>query len=195
VTQKSIGAQTILFPTPVLIVGTYDRNGQPNLMTAAWGGICCSDPPCLAIALRKATYTYGNLMDKKAFTVSCLSETQVAEADYYGMVSGRQENKWAATGITPVKSDRVEAPYGREFPLVLECRLLHTIEIGLHTQFIGEILDIKADPCILNDEGLPDIDKLKPFFYDPANRNYFGTGPFLGRGFSVGKGIKSHRKE
>lgn len=194
-TQKSIGAKTILFPTPVLVVGTYDRNDQPNLMTAAWGGICCSDPPCLAIALRQATYTYENLMARQAFTVSCLSESRVAEADYYGLVSGRNENKWAATGITPVKSDLVDAPYGREFPLVLECRLLKTIEIGLHTQFIGEILDIKADSGILDDQGLPDIAKLKPFFYDPANRNYYGTGPFLGRGFSIGKEIKSRPEE
>jgi flavin reductase (DIM6/NTAB) family NADH-FMN oxidoreductase RutF len=188
--KKSLGAQTILFPTPVLVVGTYDFNDRPNLMTAAWGGICCSDPPCLAISLRKATYTYGNLMARKAYTVNCLSESQAGLADFYGIVSGRNQDKWAASGITPVKSDLVDAPYGQEFPLVLECRVIKTIEIGLHTQFIGEIMDIKAGEEILGENGLPDIAKLKPFLFDPANRNYYGIGNLLGPAFSIGKGIK-----
>jgi flavin reductase (DIM6/NTAB) family NADH-FMN oxidoreductase RutF len=188
--KRSIGAQTILFPTPVLVVGTYDPNDRPNLMTAAWGGICCSVPPCLAISLRKATYTYGNLMTRKAFTVNCLSESQAAAADFYGLVSGRNQDKWAASGITPVKSDLVDAPYGKEFPLIIECRVIKTIEIGLHTQFIGEIMDIKAGEEILGENGLPDINKLKPFLFDPANRNYYGIGPLLGPAFSIGKDIK-----
>jgi flavin reductase (DIM6/NTAB) family NADH-FMN oxidoreductase RutF len=188
--KKSIGAQTILFPTPVLIVGTYDSNDRPNLMTAAWGGICCSDPPCLAISLRKATYTYGNLILRKAFTVNCLAESQAAAADFYGIVSGRNTDKWSATQITPVKSDLVDAPYGQEFPFVLECRVIKTIEIGLHTQFIGEIMDIKAGEEILGQNGLPDIAKIKPFLFDPANRHYYGIGPLLGPAFSIGKGIK-----
>ena len=68
--MKSIGAKTIVYPTPVLIVCTYDGEGRPNGMTVAWGGICCSDPPCIAVALREATYSYGNLMHRRAFTVS-----------------------------------------------------------------------------------------------------------------------------
>jgi len=188
--KKSIGAQTILFPTPVLIVGSYDADDKPNLMAAAWGGICCSDPPCLAISLRKATYTFGNLMARKAFTVNCLSESQAAEADYYGIMTGRNTDKWAATGVTPVKSDLVDAPYGLEFPFTVECQVIHTIEIGLHTQFIGKVMDIKASGEILGDNGLPDITKLKPFLFDPANRNYYGIGPFLGAAFSIGLAIK-----
>lgn len=123
VMKKSIGAKAILFPTPALVVGTYDRSGKPNLMTSAWGGICCSDPPCMAISLRKATYTYGNVVERKAFTINILSETQVKEVNYYGLTSGRNEDKFSRTGITAIKSDRVDAPYGQEFPLVLECKL------------------------------------------------------------------------
>ena len=108
--KKSIGAMTIIFPTSVLIVGTYDVFGKPNLMAAAWGGICCSRPPCVAISLRKATYTYGNIVEKNAFTINILSETHVKEADYYGIATGKDVDKFAATGITPVKSEIVDAP-------------------------------------------------------------------------------------
>jgi flavin reductase (DIM6/NTAB) family NADH-FMN oxidoreductase RutF len=87
--KHSRGAKTIVFPTPVFIVGTYDEAGKPNLMAAAWGGICCSKPPCLSVSLRKATYTYGAIVARGAFTVNIASEQYVKEADYVGMVSGR----------------------------------------------------------------------------------------------------------
>ena len=187
--KKSIGAKTIVFPTPVFIVGTYDKVGKPNAMTVAWGGICCSSPPCVAISLRKATYTYGNLMEHKAFTVNIPPETHVEEADYFGMVSGRDKDKFSVTGLSPIKSDLVNAPYIKEFPLALECKVIHDFEIGLHTQFIGEILDIKADESVLGEKGLPDINKVNPILFDPSHRNYYEIGAFLANGFSVGKEI------
>ena len=101
----------VITPTPVFIVGTYDSDGKPNVMTAAWGGISCSVPPCVAVSLRKATYTYGCVVEQKAFTISLPSEDYVKEADYFGMVSGRDVDKFAATGLTPVKGDLVNAPY------------------------------------------------------------------------------------
>jgi flavin reductase (DIM6/NTAB) family NADH-FMN oxidoreductase RutF len=185
--KKSVGAKTIIFPTPVLIVGTYDSSGKPNLMAAAWGGICCSRPPCVAISLREATYTHGNIVERKAFTINILSESRVKEADYYGIATGRDEDKFAVTGITPVKSELVDAPYGKEFPMVLECNLLHTIEIGLHTQFIGEIMDVKAEVEVLGDNGLPDIEKVKSFLFDSSNRGYYGFGEYLVKAFSIGR--------
>ena len=75
--KKSLGAKTLVYPTPVFVVGTYDANGKPNVMTASWGGICCSQPPCVAVSLRKATATYGNIVARKAFTISIPSETYV----------------------------------------------------------------------------------------------------------------------
>ena len=146
--KKSLGAKTLVYPTPVLVIGTYDNEGNPNAMTAAWEGICCSSPPCVTISVRKATYTYGNLMYKKAFTLNIPSESYVKEADYFGIVSGKKEDKFAKTGLTPVKSDIVDAPYISEFPVNLECKIIHVIEIGLHTQFIGEVMDVKIDDTI-----------------------------------------------
>jgi len=185
--KKSIGAKTLLFPTPVLMVGTYDQDGKPNLMNAAWGGVCNSQPPSVAVSLRKATYSHACIIARKSFTVGIACASQMVEADYIGMASGRVGNKFETTGLTPVRSDLVDAPYAEEFPLVLECRLLHVFELGLHTQFVGEILDVKAGCEVLGDDGLPDILKIKPLIYDTAHKGYYGVGEFLGQAFSVGK--------
>jgi flavin reductase (DIM6/NTAB) family NADH-FMN oxidoreductase RutF len=185
--KRSFGAKTILYPTPVLVVGTYDIGGKPNVMTAAWGGICCSTPPCVAVSLRKATYSYHNIVHRKAFTISVPSERYVKDADYFGIASGKTEDKFAASKLTAVRSHLVDAPYVQEFPLVLECRLLHTFELGLHTQFVGEILDVKVDETALGETGSPDLEKLRPMIYAPEIQAYYGVGRRLGKAFSVGK--------
>jgi len=184
--KKSIGPQAIIQPNPVLIIGSYDQNGQANMMTVAWGGICCSKPPCAAISLRQATHTYGNIQHQKAFTINIPSTSFVKEADYVGIYSGKQENKFESLNLTPVKSDVVNAPYVKEFAVVLECEVLKVVEIGLHTQFIGEIKDIKADESILAENGLPDIAKVQPFIYNAAGPDYYALGDFLGKAYSVG---------
>lgn len=178
--KKSIGPRTIVYPAPAFIVGTYDLSGKPNVMTAAWGGICCSSPPCVAVSLRKATYTYGSIVEKKAFTINIPSEKYLKEVNYFGTASGRTEDKFKNSGLTPVKSDIVDAPYVQEFPIVLECNLLHTIEIGLHTQFIGEIMDVKAEEDTLGDKEIPTIDKVKPIIFTPGLGMYHGVGSYLG---------------
>lgn len=188
--KKSVGASTILYPTPVLIVGTYDKDGKPNGMTAAWTGICCSSPPCVTVSLREATYSYGNIVESKAYTLNIPSERYAAEVDYFGIVSGKTEDKFKDTGLTPVKSELVNAPYIKEFPLIIECNLLHTFEIGLHTQFIGEIIDVKADETVLAENGMPDIKMVNPILYATAEKGYFGVGEKIGDAFSIGKGIK-----
>jgi flavin reductase (DIM6/NTAB) family NADH-FMN oxidoreductase RutF len=185
--KKSLGAKTIAYPTPVFVVGTYDKQGKPNVITVAWGGICCSTPPCIAVSLRKVTYSYGNIVQWKAFTVSIPSEAHLREVDYIGIVSGKVEDKFAAAKLTPVKSDLVDAPYVEEFPLVLECRLVHTAELGMHTMFVGQIMDVKADEQSLGPDGVPDLAKLRPMIYAPEVRQYFGFGAPLGKAFSVGK--------
>lgn len=185
--KQSLGAKTLLFPTPALMIGTYDKSGRPNLMNAAWGGVCCSEPPCIAVSVRKSRHTYDAIVERTAFTVGIADEAHMAEADYVGIASGRSADKFTATGLTAVKSELVDAPYAEEFPLVLECRLVHTFELGVHIQFVGEIVDVKADRDILDEDGLPDILKLKPLVFDTAHRGYHSVGPLVGKAFSVGK--------
>ena len=184
--KNSIGAKTLVYPTPVFVVGTYDERGRPNIMTAAWGGICCSDPPCVAVSLRKATYSYGNIVKSQAFTISIPSVSQVKEADYVGNYSGRDQDKFAATGLTPVRSELVDAPYVKEFPLVVECRLVHTIELGLHTQFVGEVADVKADESVMTGRML-DIKKVRPLAFTPDTQQYYGIGDLVGKAFKIGE--------
>ncbi|MGZ4908011.1 MAG: flavin reductase family protein [Halobacteriota archaeon] len=190
--KKSIGAHSIVYPAPIFIVGTYDVKGKPNVMTAAWGGICCSAPPCVAIALREATYTYRNIVERNAFTISIPSEVYVKEADYFGIASGKHVDKFAAAGLTPAKSDVVDAPYVDEFPFVLECQLLQSVEIGGHTQFIGEIKDIKVDEDVIK-EGAPLIEKIAPLILGIDNMSYYGVGKYVAKAFSIGKEIKEKK--
>ena len=187
--KKSLGANTLVYPTPVFVVGTYDQDGKPNVMTASWGGICCSQPPCVAVSLRKATCTHGNIVARKAFTISIPSEEHVKQADYFGMVSGRNVDKFAKSGLTPMKSDRVDAPYVKEFSLIVECRLVHTFELGLHTQFVGEVMDVKAEEAVMAGGGWVDIKKLKPLAFAPDSRGYYGMGKFIGKAFSIGEKV------
>ena len=187
--KKSLGAKTLVYPTPVFVVGTYSPNGQPNVMTAAWGGICCSQPPCVAVSLRQATYTHGNIVARKAFTISIPSEAHLRAADYFGLVSGREVDKFAAAKLTPVRSDRVDALYVKEFPMVIECRLAHMFELGLHTQFVGEILDVKVEEAALDSSGAADIKKVKPLVFAPDMQAYYGIGDFIAKAFSAGKSL------
>jgi flavin reductase (DIM6/NTAB) family NADH-FMN oxidoreductase RutF len=187
--KKSLGAKALALPTPVWIIGTYDQDGRPNAMTAAWCGVCCSKPPCVAISLRKATYSYGSITQRQAFTVSIPSEKHVKEADYLGIASGKTSDKFKSAGLTPVQSTIVDAPYVKEFPFVLECKVLHTFELGLHTQFVGEIMDIKADEVVLSPDGVPEITKIKPFVFLPEILTYHAIGECLGQAFSIGRQI------
>ncbi len=191
-TKIHLNPNTILHPHPVLLVGTYGADGKPNLMNAAWGGICCSDPPCVAVSLREATLTYHNILNSQAFTVGIPSRKFVEIADYVGIVSGRDHDKFKDTALTVLKSEKVNAPLAVEFPYSLECRLYQHHKLGLHTIFIGEILGILADEAVLGEKGLPDIDKVQAILYGGFGSNYyFAVGEKLGEAFSVGKKIKS----
>jgi flavin reductase (DIM6/NTAB) family NADH-FMN oxidoreductase RutF len=182
--KKSIGARTLAVPSLVWIVGTYDENGKPNMMTAAWGGVCCSRPPCIYVSLREATYSYGNILKRKAYTVSIPGEEYWREADYAGVASGRDTDKFKDTFLTPTNSKVVDAPYVEEYPLVLECKLKEVVSLGLHTMFVGEIIDVKADQDMLSN-GRPDIQKIKPLLYSSGDRSYHSVGPRMANAFSI----------
>lgn len=184
--KRSLGAKTLAYPVPVWLIATYGDDGRANAMTASWAGICCSKPPCIGVSLRKATYTYGSLVARRAFTVNVPPVSLAAETDYLGAASGRQEDKLAKLGLTVTRSEVVDAPILDACPLVLECRLLHDLEIGLHTLFVGEILDVKADEAVLGANGLPELDRIRPFVYSPEARTYHAIGELLGHAGALG---------
>lgn len=186
----SLGPQAFALPAPVFLVGTYDGERRPNIMAAAWGGICASQPPCLAVSLRRATWTHASLSAREAFTVSIPSVRQAAQADFAGLVSGRHEDKFAALGLTPVPGEHVDAPYVDECPVVLELALRHTLELGSHTQFVGEIMDVKVDGGCLRPDGLPDPARIEALCFAPLTQEYYGMGEFVARAFALGKTAK-----
>jgi len=185
--KRSLGARALVYPTPAFLVGTYDPDGRPNIMTAAWAGICCSRPPCLAVSLRKATHTHGSILHRKAFTISVATTAQVREVDFAGIYSGRDRDKLDDLGLTAVRSSLVDAPYIDEAPLVLECELRHAHELGLHTQFVGEILDVKAEESTLDERGLPLIDRVDPLIYAAGDQSYYKVGQRVAQAFSAGR--------
>ena len=188
--KRSLGAKTLALPTPVWIVATYDSKGKENGMTVAWGGICCSKPPCVCVAVREATYTYAAILERKAFTVNVPSAEQVKIADYFGIASGRDTDKFATAGLTATRAEHVDAPLIEEFALNLECRLIHILEIGLHTLFVGEIIDVKAHESILDDNDRLSLEKLNPPSFCTGSATYYAVGPALGAAFSIGEQIK-----
>jgi flavin reductase (DIM6/NTAB) family NADH-FMN oxidoreductase RutF len=185
--KKTIGIQMPLYPAPVLIIGNYDEKGKPNVMTAAWGGICCSVPPCITISVQKIRYSYKNILDRKAFTVNIPSEKYVKEADFFGMVSGRNHDKFEETKLTPIRGEKVDAPYIEEFPISIECQLVHTLELGTHVMFVGEVLNaLASEECLAND-GYPDPTLVQPVIFSPKFRHYYALGSDLGEAYKLGK--------
>lgn len=185
--KQSLGARPVAYPLPVFVVGTYDHDGKPNAMVAAWGGIVSSDPPSIAVSVRPSRYTYRNLMEKRVFTVSIPPVRFMAEADFFGIAPGDTTEKFSATGLTPVRSTLVDAPYVREFPVVLECRVINRVEIGSHIQFIGQILDVKADESVLGPDGKIDLIKADPLIFDALRSEYLAVGNVVGKAFLTGK--------
>ncbi|MBR4264702.1 MAG: flavin reductase family protein [Bacteroidales bacterium] len=181
--RKDFGAKAILFPMPVLIIGTYNADGTPNAMNAAWGGI--SDDTQISICLSPTHKTVENLKLKKAFTVSVADAKHLAECDYVGIASGNNvPDKFAKAGFTAVKSDKVDAPLIAELPFALECEMISYDDQTC--RLVGEIVNVCADESILTD-GKIDIAKLQPLVYNPSAHTYHVVGNKVGNAFSDGK--------
>ena len=179
----SLGTPTALLPKPIAVIGSYSKAGEANIMTAAWIGICNSRPPKIAVSMREATQSYHNITHNQAFTVSIPSTDFMTHTDYVGIVSGRDHDKFEELQLTPILSDSVYAPYIQEFPVVIECRVTEMHDLGSHRQFIGEIIDVKADVAVLGTKGKIDLKKVAPFVFD--DRGYYGIGPYISKAFTT----------
>ena len=187
--KVSLGAKTIALPLPAWVICTYDEASRPNAMAASWTGVCCSIPPCVYFAARESRYTYECVTARRAFTVCIPGTDQAAATDYFGTASGRKVDKVAAAGYTAIQAEHVDAPYIEEFPLVIECKLIQAHELGSHTMFIGEIVDVKCDENMLGAEGKVDGSKLRPFIYSPGDSKYYTVTGELGKGYQLGRSI------
>lgn len=186
--RKHLSPKPYLYPLPVLIIGTYDENGLPNAMNAAWGTVC--DINQVAVFLSANHKTTKNILLKRAFTISIADSKNVIEADYVGLVSGNtNSNKLEKTNWTILKSEVVDAPIFNELPLTLECKLVSYNE---ETEcVVGEIINVSVDEDILDENNKIDLNKFKPISYDTANHAYIALGEKVGNAFQDGLKIKS----
>ena len=186
--RKNLKAKAYVYPLPVLIIGTYDENGVPNAMNAAWGTVC--DTAQVAIVLSAGHKTVKNLLKSGEFTLSIADENNVVAADYVGLVSANQTpDKLQKTGWTIQKGEFVNAPIIQELPLALECKLVSYDE---DTEIcIGEVVNVSADERILDENGKVDVRKLRPICYASEVREYFALGQSVGKAFSDGLKLKN----
>lgn len=183
--RKNFGVKSWVYPQPVLIIGTYDADGNPDAMNAAWGGQYDDNQVMLCLGDHKTT---DNIHLKGAFTVSFATSSQVVASDYVGIVSANDEpEKIKKSGFTTTKSELVDAPIINELPLTLECKLIKFNEDG---NVIGEILNVSADESILDENGNIDAEKLDAIIFDPTNATYLRLGEKVGNAFSDGKKLK-----
>lgn len=181
--RVDFGAKPLMFPMPVLIIGTYDENGVPNAMNAAWGITTDFQEITISLSEHKTT---ENLMKTGAFTVSMATENTVIACDYVGVESANNNpDKFAKAGFHAVKSTRVNAPLIQELPMALECKV-KSFEDDI---LVGEIVNVCADESVITD-GKIDPKKLKPIAYDPCNNTYVTLGDVVGKAFSDGLKLK-----
>ncbi len=181
--KVNFGAQTFMYPMPVLIIATYDADGNADAMNAAWGGI--HDTNQIGICLSPEHKTTANILLKKAFTVSMADAAHVAGCDYVGLVSGNKEkDKIKKAGFTVSKADNVDAPVINELPMALECELVSYDEKSGY--MVANIVNVTAEEDVLID-GKINPEKLNPITYDPVNHTYIKLGEVVGKAFSDGK--------
>ena len=185
--RKNFGAKPILYPQPVLIIATYDENGKPDAMNAAWGGTADEDK--LFLCLSAGHKTTKNLLARKAFTVSVGTEQELVPCDYVGVVSANDvKDKFQKTGWHTEKSAFVDAPLIEELPLAFECELeSYDEETGM---LIGKVKNVCADERILSGKGKIDPEKLSPITFDPVNNAYLRLGGKAGNAFRDGLQLK-----
>lgn len=184
--RKDFGAQCYLFPLPVLMVGTYGTGGRANVMNAAWGTISNAEPPCVVLHLDADRTTLENIRATGCFTVSPATEDTLAQADYVGLVHGRDVDKIARAGLHANPAAHVNAPVFDEFPMSLECKAVEICESGDCVRVKGEIVSVSADESILGENGTIDPSKLKPISFDPVNNAYLAMDRRAGSAFRDG---------
>ena len=180
--RKNIGVKPLMFPQPVLIIATYDEDGKPNAMNAAWGGTAGVDKIMIHMSHHKTT---DNILLKKAFTVSFGDAAHMLACDYVGIVSANKEpRKMEKAGFTTTKSAFVDAPMINELPLTLECEF---VEILGENNYLGRIVNISAEESILGEDGAVSLEKFFPLIFDSAHYGYYRFGEKVGQAFEDGK--------
>lgn len=172
--KKLLKAQTLLIPLPAVLISCQWGVEKPNIITASWVGICCSEPPMLSVAIRKGRFSHSIISKSMEFVVNLTSEKHLKVVDFCGTISGKKVDKFKKMGLTPKKGEKVNAPLIEECPFNLECVVRKILKLGSHDLFISEIVAVHADPAYLDQQNKPDLKKFKPLIYCTKAQQYWG---------------------
>ena len=176
----------MVYPVPAVMVTAADREGKSNIITIAWTGTVCTNPPMAYISVRPERYSYGMLKETGEFVINLTTEQLVRATDYCGVKSGRDTDKWKETGLTPIPAQEVNVPLIKESPVNIECRVSEIRELGSHHMFLARVVAVDVDEAYLNEQGRFELQKAAPIVY--SHGEYYGLSSLLGTfGYSVRK--------
>ncbi len=177
--KTEIEASTLLYPVPVALVSCGDIDGRPNIITIAWTGIVCSDPPMVSISIRPHRYSSQIIKASREFVLNIPTEEILKKTDMCGVISGEEHDKFAEVGFTPLRAREVKAPLIDECPVNLECRVKDIKPLGAHDIYLAEVVAAHADETIIN-RGKIDASRTRPILYIPPNSEYWSAGGKIG---------------
>ena len=184
----------MLNPVPAVMVSVADAEGCNNIITVAWAGTICTNPPMLSISVRPERYSYAMLCDTKEFVINLTTEKLVRATDYCGVKSGREVDKFKETGLTREKASHVGVPMIKESPVCIECRVREIKELGSHSTFVADVLAVHVDDKYMDEKGKFDLALANPIVY--SHGEYYGLGKKLGTfGYSIRKQRKKRQKK
>ena len=196
--KTNLKARAFVAPTPTVVAAAYDDAGGADACTLAFVMMSSHKPPCVTIAINATLKrkTLKSILARGAFTVNYPNMAQSKEVDYLGVESGYDADKLTAIGYTVSTGEASGAPVIDQMPLALECKVVHTVTVGSHTQITGEIINICADESVVNADGKVDLDALAPMIYDEESLSYRNLGPKAADAFKPGAALrKSLRAE
>lgn len=184
--KRSMKPGNMLYPVPAVMVSCRGPEGNTDIVTAAWAGTVCSDPPMISVSLKKSRFSHDLIKDSGEFVVNLTTESLTRATDLCGVISGRDKNKWEAADLHEEMSEKVKAPRILESPVSIECKVRNILELGSHDMFIGEVVAVGADAAFFDEKNRFDMDKCKLIAY--VHGEYRALSKVLGTfGFSVRK--------
>ena len=189
----SFKAGNVLYPLPVVMVSAADKEGKSNILTVAWAGTVCTNPPMVSISVRPERYSYHMLKETGEFVINLTTRDLAKATDYCGVRSGRDVDKWKEMNLTPVPSLEVKVPSIAESPVNIECRVKHVEELGSHHMFVAEVVAVQVDDTYMDEKKSFHLSQAKPIVY--SHGEYYLLGEKLGTfGYSVRKTAKKNKK-
>ena len=178
--KRTVKPSTFLCPTPVVLVTCQDKGGRPNIITIAWTGIICSDPPMVSISIRPSRYSHGIIKETGQFVVNIPPVDIIRKVDLCGIISGKDADKFKEAGLTAVPADKVSPPLIEECSISLECSLTEIVPLGIHDMFLGEIMATHVAEDAFDDGGNISMGRINPLAFSPLDHSYRALGDALG---------------